>query len=55
MSVTADNTAQKQQIGRPFGPGESGNLPADRKAQETSSVRLSCKPSLMTLMPMAKR
>ena len=29
MSVTADNTAQKQQIGRPFGPGESGN-PAGR-------------------------
>jgi hypothetical protein len=25
MSAPADNTAQKQQIGRPFEPGESGN------------------------------
>lgn len=29
MNSAADNTAQKQQIGRPFGPGESGN-PAGR-------------------------
>ena len=29
MSTAADNTAQKQQIGRPFEPGESGN-PAGR-------------------------
>jgi hypothetical protein len=29
MNAAADNTAQKQQIGRPFEPGESGN-PAGR-------------------------
>jgi hypothetical protein len=29
MTSSADNTAQKQQIGRPFEPGESGN-PAGR-------------------------
>jgi hypothetical protein len=29
MSTAADNTAQKQQIGRPFEPGQSGN-PAGR-------------------------
>jgi hypothetical protein len=29
LSAAADNTAQKQQIGRPFEPGESGN-PAGR-------------------------
>jgi len=55
MSADADSTGHKQQIGRPFEPGESGNPAGRPKGSRNNSVRLSCKPSLTTSMPMAKR
>jgi hypothetical protein len=39
--MSSDNTGRKQQIGKPFAPGESGNPKAAPRAHATSSARIS--------------